>query len=109
MGSGSDGVKISEDELYSTLATLAQTLSLFSDVQTTFTNLSTDVPYWSNLGTIDDTSGDLQYVLEDLSDSVTNASTELALDLAAFFNEVENVRDSWSELDAALAKLKGED
>ena len=90
------------------LTTLAQTLDLFSHVETTFTNLSNNVPYWSNLGSINDTSGDLQYVLEDLSDTVKNAATELTLDLAAFFDETEHVRDSWAELDTALATLKDE-
>ena len=109
MGSGDDGVKISEEELTATLTTLAQTLGLFSNFETTFTNLASNVPYWSNLGTIDDTSGAIENVLQDLSDSVKDMSTELTLDLAAFFNEVENVRDSWAELDAAMATLKGED
>lgn len=109
MGSGDDGVKISEEELTATLTTLAQTLDLFNNFETTFTNLASNVPYWSNLGDYDDMSGALEFTLQDLSDSVKDMATELTLDLAAFFNEVENVRDSWAELDAALATLKGED
>lgn len=109
MGSGDDGVKISQEELAATLVTLAQTMDLFANFETRFTNMAFNVPYWSNLGTIDDTSGNLDQTLQALTDDTKDLAETIALDLGAFFNKVDHVRDSWAELDAALAQLEGED
>jgi hypothetical protein len=106
MGSGDGGVKISQEELAAMLITLAQTMDLFSNFETRLGNMAFNVPYWSNLGPIDDDSGDLKYTLEDMTDTTESLAETIALDLGAFFHKVDSVRDSWAELDAALAQLE---
>ena len=56
-----------------------------------------------------DGAGNLDQTLEALTDTTKDLAETIALDLGAFFNKVDHVRDSWAELDAALAQLEGND